>query len=179
MLDGPSILIIDDDTTFSGVLGRSLSRRGCHIESAEEPESALQKARSMQPQYVVLDLKLGEYSGLTLVEPLKETLPQQSRILILTGYASIPTAVEAIKLGAFNYLPKPTDADTVLATLQGKPSPEAEKAPQRPMSLRRLEWEQIQRVLNEHDGNISAAARALGIHRRTLQRKLSKRPVKQ
>ncbi len=178
MLNGPSILIIDDDTTFSQVLGRSLSRRGCHVDSAEEPETALQKARQSQPQYIVLDLKLGEHSGLTLVEPLTEALPQ-SRILVLTGYASIPTAVEAIKLGAYNYLPKPTDADTVLATLEGKPTAEPEKPPEKPMSLRRLEWEQIQRVLNEHDGNISAAARALGIHRRTLQRKLSKRPVKQ
>ncbi len=178
MLNGPSILIIDDDTTFSSVLGRSLSRRGCQVDSAEEPETALQKARAQQPQYVVLDLKLGEHSGLSLVEPLKEVLPQ-SRILVLTGYASIPTAVEAIKLGAYNYLPKPTDADTVLATLEGKPTTEPDKPPERPMSLRRLEWEQIQRVLNEHDGNISAAARALGIHRRTLQRKLSKRPVKQ
>ncbi|MBK1726844.1 response regulator transcription factor [Halorhodospira neutriphila] len=178
MLNGPSILIVDDDTTFSSVLGRSLSRRGCEVDSAEDPETAMQKARSAKPDYVVLDLKLGEHSGLNLVEPLNEALPE-ARILVLTGYASIPTAVEAIKLGAYNYLPKPTDAETVLATLEGKPTAEPEKPPQKPMSLRRLEWEQIQRVLNEHDGNISAAARALGIHRRTLQRKLSKKPVKQ
>lgn len=178
MLNGPTILIVDDDTTFSSVLGRSLSRRGCEVDSAEEPETAMQKARSAKPDYVVLDLKLGEHSGLNLVEPLNEALPE-ARILVLTGYASIPTAVEAIKLGAYNYLPKPTDAETVLATLEGKLTAEPEKPPQKPMSLRRLEWEQIQRVLNEHDGNISAAARALGIHRRTLQRKLSKKPVKQ
>ena len=171
------ILIIDDDPTFGSVLGRSLGRYGYRISRAETPEAALQTARVENPEYVVLDLKLGEYSGLELVEPLKEILPQ-ARILILTGYASIPTAVEAIKRGAYDYLPKPTDANTVLQALEGQEKEPASEVPQEPMSLKRLEWEQIQRVLTEHDGNISAAARALGIHRRTLQRKLGKRPVR-
>ncbi|ABI56987.1 response regulator transcription factor [Alkalilimnicola ehrlichii MLHE-1] len=176
---GTRVLLVDDDEVFCSVLGRGLTRRGYRVEKAHDAEQALVVARDYQPEHVVLDLKLGDDSGLKLIQPLLEAVPE-ARIIVLTGYASIPTAVEAVKLGAANYLPKPVDVDTVVSAFSGQheePVPTAEPPPQ-PMSLKRLEWEQIQRVLAEHDGNISAAARALGIHRRTLQRKLGKRPVK-
>ncbi|RLK50565.1 two-component system response regulator RegA [Alkalispirillum mobile] len=176
---GTRVLLVDDDEVFCSVLGRGLTRRGYSVEKAHDAERALAVARSHQPEHIVLDLKLGDDSGLKLIQPMLETVPE-TRIIVLTGYASIPTAVEAVKLGAANYLPKPVDVNTVVAAFSGEhdeQEPVAEP-PTQPMSLKRLEWEQIQRVLAEHDGNISAAARALGIHRRTLQRKLGKRPVK-
>lgn len=173
-----SILLVDDDAVFLETLARALRRRGHPVEVAGDLGAALALARSQVPDAAVLDLKLGEASGLGLVEPLKALNPEM-RILLLTGYASIATAVQAIKLGATHYLPKPADADEILAALgqlegdAGLPPPEA------PMSVDRLEWEHIQKVLAEHDGNISATARALKMHRRTLQRKLMKRPVKE
>ncbi len=169
-------LIIDDDLTFCQILERALQRRKLSVTTAVDPDAALAAAGNHPPSHVVLDLKLGQNSGLDLIEPLLRINPD-SRILLLTGYASIPTAVEAIRRGAMNYLPKPADADRILAAFH----PEARRPvlPNDPPSLRRLEWEHIQRVLTEHNGNISAAARALGMHRRTLQRKLQKRPVKQ
>jgi two-component system response regulator RegA len=132
----------------------------------------------------VLDLKLGEENGLRLIPELRELVPDL-RILLLTGYASIATAVEAIKRGAHDYLAKPVDADAVVrALLEGSDTaPQGEDevidAPEAPLALRRLEWEHIQRVLTECDGNISETARRLGMHRRTLQRKLSKHPVRE
>jgi len=131
----------------------------------------------------VLDLKLGEENGLRLIPELHELVPDM-RILLLTGYASIATAVEAIKRGAHDYLAKPVDADAVVrALLEGESAQPSEDdvidAPEAPLALRRLEWEHIQRVLTECDGNISETARRLGMHRRTLQRKLSKHPVRE
>lgn len=169
-------LIVDDDTTFCRVLERALARRGLSVSTAHDGKGALDTARRNQPTHVVLDLKLGNESGLELIEPLLQSNPGL-RILLLTGYASIPTAVEAVRRGAVNYLPKPAEVDAILAAFDPQTTPA--ELPQDPPSLRRLEWEHIQRVLADHDGNISAAARALGMHRRTLQRKLMKRPVKQ
>jgi two-component system response regulator RegA len=127
---------------------------------------------------VVLDLNLGGSSGLALVEPLLRLNPD-CRIVVLTGYASIATAVDAIKLGAIQYLSKPVAVETILGAFDSDDQPNVEDSPvAEPLSVDRLEWEHIQRVLRENDGNISATARALRMHRRTLQRKLAKRPVR-
>jgi two-component system response regulator RegA len=176
------LLIVDDDVTFTRVLSRALSSRGFDIDIANDADEALSQTRRMQPDYCVLDLKLGEHNGLQLISELRRLAPGM-RILLLTGYASIATAVEAIKRGAHDYLSKPVDADAVVRALTGEHESEAEiepaEAPSGPLPLRRLEWEHIQRVLNECDGNISETARRLGMHRRTLQRKLAKHPVRE
>lgn len=174
------LMIVDDDPVFRQVLARAMASRGFDVETAHDRESALAVAGRMRPQYCVLDLKLGEHNGLNLIADLRQQAPGV-RILLLTGYASIATAVEAIKRGAHDYLAKPVDADAVVRALTGEPQhtaePEKTSPPKAPLALRRLEWEHIQRVLNECDGNISETARRLGMHRRTLQRKLAKHPV--
>ncbi|MDR2000442.1 MAG: response regulator transcription factor [Zoogloeaceae bacterium] len=172
------ILVIDDDETFNGVLVRALSRRGLQAAGATDSAMALSMARQQPPARVVLDLNLSGASGLALIEPLLAISPD-CRIVVLTGYASITTAVHAIKLGAIQYLAKPVEVDAIIAAFDASAQPDVEELPEvEPLSVNRLEWEHIQRVLHEHDGNISATARALKMHRRTLQRKLSKRPVK-
>lgn len=170
-------LIIEDDAAFNAILVRSLERRGVPARGAHDAFEALQLARECQPQQVVLDLNLNGSSGLTLIPALLAIDPA-CRIVVLTGYASIATAVEAIKLGAVQYLAKPVEVEAILAAFgDDQPNP-AQPIPDEPLSVDRLEWEHIQRVLNENDGNVSATARALKMHRRTLQRKLSKHPVK-
>jgi two-component system response regulator RegA len=172
------ILIVDDDAVFLRVMARSLERHGMHCVTAEDAAQAIESCMESQPDACLLDLKLGADNGLDLIQQLLELQPAL-RIVLLTGYASIATAVEAIKRGAYDYLPKPVAAKDVLKVLgSGKvePAPAEVKAQDAP-SLQRLEWEHIQRVLAEQGGNISATARALGMHRRTLQRKLAKRPV--
>jgi two-component system response regulator RegA len=175
---GP-VLVIDDDDTFNTVLTRALKRRGYEASGAQEAERALEAARQAPPAAVVLDLNLGSSSGLTLIRPLLDIAPG-CRIVVLTGYASIATAVEAIKLGATQYFAKPVEVDAIVAAFDAAPpAPRADAPPPSdPLSVSRLEWEHIQRVLHEHEGNISSTARALKMHRRTLQRKLAKRPVK-
>ena len=171
-------LVIDDDASFNAILVRTLTRRGYAATGATTPEAALDLARQHLPARVVLDLNLAGSSGLSLIPQLLEIAPD-CRIVVLTGYASIATAVDAIKLGAVQYLAKPVEIEAILTAFTGESTPDAAlAAPETPMSVDRLEWEHIQRVLNEHEGNISATARALNMHRRTLQRKLSKRPVK-
>jgi len=176
------LLIIDDDTTFVRVLARALISRGFEVLTATGTDEARALTRRHHPRYCVLDLKVGEENGLRLIPELHALVPDM-RILLLTGYASIATAVEAIKRGAHDYLSKPVDADAVMrALLDGDSSPgddDVMDAPEAPLALRRLEWEHIQRVLTECDGNISETARRLGMHRRTLQRKLSKHPVRE
>lgn len=175
-----SILVVDDDETFNTVLKRALTRRGFTVDSAGDAEAALAQARRRPPEAVVLDLNLGSASGLSLIRPLLDISPS-CRIVVLTGYASIATTVEAIKLGATQYFAKPVEVDAIVAAIntpdEGEPAADIE-LPSDPLSVERLEWEHIQRVLHEHGGNISATARALKMHRRTLQRKLAKRPVK-
>lgn len=181
-----SILVIEDDETFGATLVRALKRRGYAAEAARTTAAAISLAQATAPDQVVLDLNLDGESGLGLIPRLLEINPA-CRIVILTGYASITTAVDAIKLGAVQYLAKPVDVDTLLRafghTLQAdEGSAEASAAAAIsavPMSVDRMEWEHIQRVLHEHKGNISSTARALNMHRRTLQRKLLKRPAKQ
>lgn len=172
-----SFLIIDDDELFCRVMERALKRRGFNVHVANTADQALSMARQHPPEYASVDLKLAESSGLKLLPELLAVNPH-CKAVILTGYSSISTAVEAIKLGATNYLCKPVDADDVLHALHASsPNPDAQIA-EHPPSVNRLTWEHIQRVLQENDGNISATARSLGMHRRTLQRKLQKRPVK-
>ncbi|RUL73966.1 response regulator transcription factor [Dyella choica] len=177
------LLIVDDDATFVRVLTRALTSRGFEVLTAGNADEARALSQRHQPRHCVLDLKLGEENGLRLIPELRELVPDV-RILLLTGYASIATAVEAIKRGAHDYLAKPVDADAVVrALLEGDTVQQGEDevidAPEAPLALRRLEWEHIQRVLTECDGNISETARRLGMHRRTLQRKLSKHPVRE
>lgn len=173
--ESPSLLLVDDDATFRMVLSRALEKRGFAITSAESVEQALPLAIASPPEYAVLDLKMDGASGLVLVQKLHELDPA-TRIVMLTGYASIATAVEAIKLGATQYLSKPANADEIVAAFGHHASPDMPLNAQ-PATVERLEWEHIQRVLRENDDNISATARILNMHRRTLQRKLTKRPV--
>jgi two-component system response regulator RegA len=173
----PHLLLVDDDPTFTRVMARAMSRRGLRVSTASCAEEGLALAEQDLPDYAVLDLKMEGDSGLVLLPKLLE-LDAEMRVVILTGYSSIATAVEAIKRGACNYLCKPADADDVLAALLTQHADLDSLVPENPMSVDRLQWEHIQRVLTEHEGNISATARALGMHRRTLQRNLLKRPVR-
>ena len=172
-------ILIDDDAVFSAVLARALTARGFVVDTAADGAHALALVRERSPDFAVLDLKLGAENGLTLIPDLLAARPEL-RILLLTGYASIATAVEAIKRGAHDYLAKPVDADQVVQALLGEAGDDADApVPLHTPPLKRLEWEHIQRVLTECGGNISETARRLGLHRRTLQRKLAKRPVRE
>lgn len=172
------ILVVDDDEAFRYTLARSFRRRGLEALEAVNGAEACRLLRSASPDACVLDLKLDGESGLQLLPELLAICPDLS-VVVLTGYASIATAVEAVKRGAINYLSKPVDTDEILAALDGLARGEEEQVREaQPMSVDRLEWEHIQRVLAENQGNISETARALGMHRRTLQRKLQKRPVR-
>ena len=167
------VLIIDDDLHFTQVLGRSLERQGYEARIASNGEETITTAKAFQPEWITLDLRLEQESGLSLIEQLKDAVAG-CRIVMLTGYASIPTAVEAVKLGAHNYLHKPATLQELMNAFSDNPqTQEVEQTPE-VMSVDRMEWEHIQRVLNENNGNISATARALNMHRRTLQRKLQK-----
>lgn len=172
------LLVVDDEAVFCRILAEAMEKRGFAVITAHDCESALRSARMVCPDFAVVDLRIGEESGLRLVPELKLINPEMRQVM-LTGYASIATAVEAVKLGATHYLAKPVDADEIVAALhRDEGNPETPLAID-PMSVDRLEWEHIQKVLTDHHGNISAAARALKMHRRTLQRKLAKYPVKE
>jgi len=173
----PTLLLVDDDELFYRVLSDALSKRGFNILVAHDVEQALKLVGEISPEHAVVDLNMPGESGLVLVEKLYQ-LDEHTRIVVLTGYASIATAVEAIKLGATHYLAKQADADEVVAALGRESGDTATAVTDQPMSAKRLEWEHIQKVLMEYDGNISATARKLHMHRRTLQRKLAKRPAK-
>jgi two-component system response regulator RegA len=173
----PSLLLVDDDEDFLNALAPAMRKRGFLVSLANSAESAFELAKQEAPEFAVVDLKMSGNSGLVLVRQLA-SLNAGTRIVVLTGFASIATAVEAIKLGATHYLAKPVDADEIVAAFE-KQSGNAElELSTNPLSIDRLEWEHIQRVLAEHDGNISATARSLNMHRRTLQRKLGKNPSK-
>ncbi len=173
----PRLLLVDDDTTFCMVLQMAMEKRGFEVFVAYDLASGIELADKVEPEYAVIDLRIGHESGLSLVKRLVE-LDDHTRIVMLTGFASIATAVEAIKLGATHYLTKPADADEIVTALHKAEGDESVEIKEKPLSVKRLEWEHLQKVLVEHDQNISAAARALGMHRRTLQRKLEKRPVR-
>ena len=174
------LLLVEDDEVFARVISRALSQRCYAVSHAGDSGTSLTLIQSNRFDAAILDLNLGGETSLSLIEPLRKS-NQHMKILILTGYASIATAVEAIKLGADNYLAKPADTEEILNALSKTRSTEKistiDAAKLEPMSVRRLEWEHIQKVLKENDGNISATARQLKMHRRTLQRKLQKRPV--
>ena len=176
-----NFLIIDDEEVFSGILARGLAHRGFIVAEARNAKGAIDLANQRQFSHITIDLHLGVDSGLTLVALLRDLQPD-ARMLVLTGYDSIATAVQAVKDGADNYLAKPANIETILSALKrGASAAQAEEALENPMplSVARLEWEHIQRVLADNGGNIAATARALSMHRRTLQRKLVKRPVRQ
>lgn len=169
-------LLVDDDERFLKTLQRSLQRRGFECEVAADVRSALSAARRTTPEFALVDLKIGEHSGLQLIGPLRALCPE-ARIVMMSGYASVATAVEAIKAGADDYLLKPVRIEAILRALHDTPGgPDEDEEGEGMIPLGRLEWEHIQQALRETGGNVSAAARLLGVHRRSLQRKLAKRP---
>ena len=173
----PTLLLVDDDERFRGRLARALVDRGYAVRTAGEAEGALALATEESPELAIVDLRMPGPSGLELIQGLKAIDPA-IQIVVLTGYGSIATAIEAIRLGALNYVSKPADADDILAAFERgaaaplQPSEREYDAP----TLARAEWEHINRVLADCGGNVSRAARQLGIHRRTLQRKLQAFP---
>lgn len=173
-----NLLLVDDDTVFCDVLRPALARRGFVVTTAHDVPQALGAVKDAPPDYAIVDLCMPGPSGLKLVSELKG-INERIRIVVLTGYASIATAVEAIKLGATHYLTKPADANQIVRAFDFDQGNADTPPATHTMSVNRLEWEHIQSVLTECDGNISAAARQLGMHRRTLQRKLNKRPTRQ
>lgn len=175
--ENPSLLLVDDDEDFLNALAPAMRKRGFSVTVAASAEVAFEMAVIDPPEFVVVDLKMSGNSGLVLVRQLS-SLDAGTRIVVLTGYASITTAIEAIKLGATHYLAKPVDADEIIAAFEKDSGNEAIELSSSPLSIDRLEWEHIKRVLAEHDGNISATARSLNMHRRTLQRKLGKNSKK-
>jgi two-component system response regulator RegA len=172
---GTSVFVVEDDERFRERLARALESRGCDVRAFGSAEDALAAASQESPELAVVDLKLPGASGLDVVRGLHAVDPT-TRIVVLTGYGSIATALESVRLGAVNYLTKPVDADQVLAAFEGRDVSNDQRPVEVP-SLARVEWEHIQRVLADCDGNVSQAARLLGIHRRSLQRKLSKYPT--
>ena len=174
------LLIIEDDINLANTLARRLTKQGFQCHLAHNKEQALSIATEYAPSHVLLDMKLADDNGLALIKPLR-TLLADAHIVLLTGFASIATAVEAMRLGANDYLTKPVDMLTLLRALAGtiEPVTELVATDTQTMSAERLEWEHIQQVLHSNQGNISATARQLNMHRRTLQRKLQKKPVQQ
>jgi len=173
-----SILIVDDDLIFAQTLKRVLDRRGFLTWIAQDIDSAESLLTKQKSDKAIIDLKIAQESGLVLITKLKEINPD-IKIIMLTGYSSISTAVDAIKLGAINYFCKPVAVEDLLRAFDALPTLEEKTLPISSPSLDRMEWEYIQKTLQYSNGNISAAARVLGVHRRTLQRKLQKRPVRQ
>jgi len=169
---GRSLLIVDDDERFAQRLARAMEKRDFKVRVAFGVEQAIEIARQEPPDFAVVDLRLGSDSGLEVVQALRE-LRSDTRIIMLTGYGNIATAVAAVKVGATDYLPKPANADQIEAALMAEegslPPP-----PEHPMSVDRLRWEHIQRVYEQCDRNVSETARQLRMHRRTLQRMLAK-----
>jgi len=171
-----TLLLVDDDAPFVQRLARAMEKRGFQPETAESVAGGRAAAMARPPAYAVVDLRLGDGNGLDVVEALRDRRPD-CRVVVLTGYGAIATAVAAVKIGAVDYLAKPADADDIANALLGKgdllPPP-----PENPMSADRVRWEHIQRVYEQCDRNISETARRLSMHRRTLQRILAKRSPK-
>jgi two-component system, response regulator RegA len=168
-------LLVDDDALFLQTLQRSLARRHVDARVAIDSQTALALAAAEEFDFALLDLRIDKESGLKLIAPLKQRRPGM-RVIIMTGYASVATAVEAIKSGAEDYLLKPVGIDAILRALTDDTPEPAADAEESMIPLGRIEWEHIQQALRTTDGNVSAAARLLGVHRRSLQRKLAKRP---
>ncbi len=175
--DNKNLLLLDDDEGFCEILSRALARHNFYVFVAHSIQAALSVAKNNELNYAVIDLRIGQESGLEAVNKIITNHPD-IKIVVLTGYASIATAVEAIKLGAKQYLTKPAEVSDIIEGFGKDQGEVTTQLAHSPMSVKRLEWEHLQKVLQEHNGNISAAARALDMHRRTLQRKLQKKPVK-
>lgn len=173
----PTLLLVDDDRILRERLARAFRDRGFEVSVAGNFNEAVGLANLQSPELAVVDLRMPGKSGLELVEALK-AIDVTTRIVVLTGYGSIATAIDAVRLGATHYLPKPADADEILAAFDrdGAGAVPSSSEQLKTPSLARAEWEHIQRVLSDCEGNISAASRRLGIHRRSLQRKLQKHP---
>lgn len=169
-----SILLVDDSYAFRERLAQAFRERGFSVRTASCFEEAMSEARAETPDVAVVDLRMPGQSGLELLQAIKE-LDASIRVLVLSGFGSIATAIDAVRLGAVNFLSKPADADDILAAITHTGSAEDVLTPEETPSLARAEWEHIHRVLGDCDGNVSEAARRLGIHRRSLQRKLRKR----
>lgn len=177
MTHNTQILLVDDDSLFLATLSRSLQKKGLGVQTAANSNETLALLASQAFDLILLDLNLDGESGLKLLQQILQRQPE-ARVVMLTAYASVATAVDAIKRGAENYLCKPVTASDILGLLEESSEPDSPTSlSDNPLSVDRLEWEHLQRVLLENDGNISATARALNMHRRTLQRKLQKRPV--
>ena len=170
------LLLVDDNENHCWALTRAFEKRGYTVKAAHSAPAASRLLEDWHPEYAVVDLRMPGPTGLTLIPRLKAAAPGV-RIVVLTGYASIATAVEAIKLGATQYLVKPVDANDVESAFSQDRADATIPSSDNLLSVERLEWEYIQRVLAEQGGNVSATARALKMHRKTLQRKLSKRPA--
>ena len=171
------LLLVDDDEILCAVLTRALQRKEFRVTVVHDHQAALAAAAADPPEFAIVDLKFPDGSGLGLVEQLV-SLNKRMRVVVLTGYASIATAIEAVKLGAHYYLTKPASADDIVEALYRDFAATSAPIREKPLSVNRLEWEHINRVLTGNKGNISATARLLGMHRRTLQRKLSKHPAR-
>jgi two-component system, response regulator RegA len=171
--DDPSLLIVDDDKPFLTRLARAMDQRGFKVDTAETVAEGLDHISSKPPAYAVIDMRLGDGNGLDVISELKSRRPD-ARGVILTGYGNIVTAVTAVKLGAFDYLAKPADADEIFSALMATRHDKAE-LPENPMSADRVRWEHIQRIYELCGRNVSETARRLNMHRRTLQRILAKR----
>ncbi len=172
----PSLLIVEDDGPFLRRLARALEARGFTVDTAESVAEGHAKAKASAPKYAVVDMRLGDGNGLDVIETIRKKRPD-ARVIVLTGYGNIATAVNAVKLGAEDYLAKPADADDIFAALV-RASGEKIEPPENPMSADRVRWEHIQRVYEMCDRNVSETARRLNMHRRTLQRILAKRAPK-
>ena len=168
-----SLLIVDDDNPFRDRLARAMEKKGFKVIQAESVKTGINHAKSTPPAFAVVDLRLGDGSGLTVVKEIRK-FKKNSRIVMLTGYGNIPTAVAAVKAGAIDYIPKPADADDVENALLASPESKA-IPPENPMSADRVKWEHINRIFELCNRNVSETARKLKMHRRTLQRILSKR----
>lgn len=178
--EGPSLLLVDDDEILRERLARAFRSRGYDVRTAANHEEAVAAARAESPELAVIDLRMPGPSGLDLTRDLKEIDPE-TRIVVVTGYGSIATAIEAMKLGAIYYLPKPADADEILAAFARGDGPALQPGAIdfTPPSLERVKWEHINLVLADCGGNVSEAARRLKMHRRTLQRMLQKYPPRE
>ena len=170
-----AILLVDDDEVFRERLAKALRERGYEVATAADHDAALTAAQGRRPDFAIVDLRMPGLSGLSLIGPLHAVAPG-ARIVVLTGYGSITSAVEALRAGAHDYLSKPVDADQIIGALTGEAVRPTEPAPNLSPTLARAEWEHIQRILADTHNNISEAARRLGITRRTLQLKLKKYP---
>jgi two-component system, response regulator RegA len=173
----PTVLVVDDDDRLRSRLAAAFADRGFGVHEADSAGAALRVGRAVGPTHAVVDLRLPDDSGLAVVRDLHAFDPAM-RIVVLTGYGSIATALDAVRLGATNYLTKPADAEDILRAFDGQALPAAPPDPSDVPSLSRVEWEHINRVLADSGGNISEAARRLGLHRRSLQRKLAKYPTR-